>query len=125
MTQFRKIVLMSCGLLLAGCATAPKPSPDILDSAEQGIAAAERAGAAELAPVELRFAREKLAAARANFEAEEYDDARWLVEQSEINSELAIEQSRAAQSRRRVNELRRSNEILREELQANFGEDFQ
>lgn len=116
-------LLMICATLLA-CAAAP-PDPRVFDSAEQAIVAAERAGAEELAPVELRFAREKLAAARANMEAREFDDALWLIEQSEINSELAIERSRTAQSRRRVNDLRRANEVLREELQTTYGEDFE
>ena len=111
-------------LALGGCATAP-PDPNVFEPAEQAIATAERVGAAELAPVELRFAREKLEAARANYVAEEYDDALWLIEQSEINSELAIEQSRTVQSRRKVNEMRRANEVLREELTATFGEVFE
>ncbi|MDX1461211.1 MAG: DUF4398 domain-containing protein, partial [Xanthomonadales bacterium] len=78
-----------------------------------------------LAPVELRFAREKLAEARRGMEMKQYDVAIYLVEQAEINAELAIEQSRAAQSRRRVNELSRANEILREELEATYGVSFQ
>ena len=121
----RRFIPVFIALVLVGCVSAPKVGPEIFESAEQAIAAAERAGAEELAPVELRFAREKLEAARANYDGEEYDDAIWLVEQSEINSELAIEQSRAAQSRRKANELRRENEVLREELTANFGEDFE
>lgn len=116
----RSIPALLLALLLTACA-AVKPDPSAFEAAEQGIQAAERAGAEELAPVELRFAREKLEAARRGMETSQYDVALWLIEESEINSELAIEKSRTALARRKANELRRSNELLREELQANYG----
>jgi len=49
----------------------------------------------------------------------------YLVEQSEINSELAIEKSRAAKSRRQVNELRKSTDELETRLRETFGDDFE
>jgi hypothetical protein len=111
-------------LLVTACASA-KPGPDAFAAAERAIMAAERAGAEELAPTELRFAREKLAEARRGMELRDYDAALYLVEQSEINAELAIEQSRAAKSRRRVNELQRDNEVLRKQMEAEYGESFE
>ena len=120
----RTILLLITGLVLVSCATATL-DPEAIQSAEDAIAAAESAGAEELAPVELRFAREKLQYAHENMEGRHYDVALYRIEESEINSELAIEQSRTAQSRRKVNELRRSNELLKEELEANFGESFE
>lgn len=120
--RFTFVLLLAATLL--SCSSA-KPGPDVFDTAVQAIQAAERAGAEEFAPVELRFAREKLAEARRGIEQRKYDVALYLVEQSEINSELAIEQSRSAQSRRKANELRRSNEVLREELTATYGDSFE
>ena len=111
-------------MFLVSCASS-QPGPGAFASAERAILAAERAGAEELAPVELRFAREKLAAAHKGMEQRKYDIAIYLVEESEINSELAIEQSRAVQSRRKVNELRRSNELMREEMESTYGESFE
>ena len=110
--------------LLAGCTTV-RVNPDAFASAEQAIAAAEQAGAEELAPLELKFAREKLEFAHKGVEKRKYDVSLFLVEESEINSELAIEKSRTVKVRRKVNELRRSNELLREELVANYGESFE
>ena len=52
---------------LASCAT-PRPAPGAFESAEQRIEAAVAAGAEEHSPVELRFAREKLAEARKGME---------------------------------------------------------
>ncbi|KAA9129622.1 DUF4398 domain-containing protein [Marinihelvus fidelis] len=119
----RFIVLLSFALLV-GCAAQP-PGPEIFESAERAIAAAEQAGAEELSPVELRFARERLQLARTAVENRKYDAALFAIEQSEINSELAIEQSRTARERRRLNELRRSNEELQQELTGIYGEDFE
>lgn len=119
----RPLFLSLIVLLLGACATTP-PDPSVFDSAERAIDAAERAGAEELSPTEVRFARERLDLARTAVEKKKYDEALLAIEQSEINSELAIEKSRAAVERRKVNELRRANELLREELIALYGEEF-
>lgn len=110
-------------MLLAACTT-PKPAPDAFDDAEQAMDAALRAGAEEHSPVELRFAREKLAEAHKGMDYKQYDKSIYLIEQSEINSELAIEKSRAAIIRAKVAELARENEILREDFETTYGEDF-
>lgn len=110
-------------LVLAACAM-PKPAPDAFANAEEAISAAVEAGAEEHSPVELRFAREKLAEARKGMEYKQYDKSIVLIEQSEINSELAIEKSRAAIMRAKVADLVRENEVMREEFEINYGEDF-
>jgi hypothetical protein len=110
-------------LLLAACATA-RPGPEIFDPVEKAIQTAEGVGGDEFAPVEMRFAREKLASARKGMEKQKYKVAVYLLEESEINAELAIEKSRTAKSRRRVNELRKSNEELDQSLRATFGDEF-
>lgn len=119
----RSILPLFC-CLLAACASTP-PGPEIFESAERALEAAKRAGAEELSPVELRFARERLDLARQAVENKKYAAAGLAIEQSEINSELAIEQSRAAIARREVNDLRRSNEVLREELTGLYGDRFE
>ena len=111
-------------LVLASCVTA-KPAPDAFANAEKAIDAAVRAGADEHSPVELRFAREKLAEAQKGMELKQYDKSIYLIEQSEINSELAIEKCKTAVMRARVAELSRENEVLREDFLATFGEDFE
>lgn len=117
------LVVIFTSLVLASCA-APKPAPNAFNDAEEAIQEAVDAGAEEHSPVELRFAREKLAEARKGMEYRQYDKAIYLVEQSEINSELAIEKSRTAEIRAQVAEKTRENEILREDFESTFGEDF-
>ena len=119
-------LLLPATLILSSC-MAPKPAPGAFEDAEQAIEAAVRAGAEQHSPVELRFAREKLAEARKGMD-EKYNQTEksiYLIEQSEINSELAIEKSKTADIRDRVTELARQNEILREDFEATFGEDAQ
>ena len=121
--SMRITVFIIFTILLASCTTV-KPAPDAFNDAEEAIEAAIRAGAEEHSPVELRFAREKLAEARKGMEVKQYDKSIYLIEQSEINSELAIEKSRTAVVRAKVSERARENEILREDFQSTFGEDF-
>ena len=120
----RNLVVVIFTILLASCTTV-KPAPDAFNDAEEAIEAAIRAGAEEHSPVELRFAREKLAEARKGMEVKQYDKSIYLIEQSEINSELAIEKSRTAETRAKVSEQVRENEILREDFESTFGEDFE
>ena len=119
----KPILISIICLAMAACATV-HPGPEILDTAEKAIQAAEVAGGDEFAPVEMRFAREKLASARKGMDKQKYEVSVYLLEESEINAELAIEKSRTAQSRRRVNEQRKSNEELDASLRATFGDEF-
>jgi hypothetical protein len=122
--MMKNLVLILILLTLGACMPV-RPDPEIFQSAESAIATAEKAGADEHAPVEIRRAREKLSIARQAMENRDYNYAVYQVEESEINAVMATEQSRTAMVRRQVNELRRSNELLLEELQNNFGEAFQ
>jgi len=107
--------------LLAGCAT-PKPPEDAFDAAERSIDAAIQAGAEQHAPVELRFAREKLAEAQKGIEYKQYDKSFFLLDQSEINSELALEKSREAKVRGALAEQIKQNEVLAEDFARTYGD---
>ena len=119
----QNLVFLLIVLLLFACAT-NKPAIDAFASAENAIEAAVKAGAEEHSPVELRFAREKLAEAHKGMEYKQFDKAIYLIDQSEINSELALTKTRAAIIRGKVTDLARENEILREEFESTFGKNF-
>ena len=116
-------ILTIC-IALAACAVTP-PSDSSFTSAEQAIALAEQAGAEEHAPVEMRFAREKLAEAHHGMEVRDFEAATLLIEQAEINAELALARTQAALQRRKVNDLQSANAIMLEQYRESFGEDFQ
>lgn len=117
------VLLITVAVLGTACTTT-RPAPETLQDAQRSIDAAVEAGAEEHSPVELRFAREKLDQARDGMDRKSYDNVIYLVEQSEINSELALQKTRTAIIRARVTELQRENEILREDFESTFGEDF-
>jgi sulfur relay (sulfurtransferase) complex TusBCD TusD component (DsrE family) len=119
----QKLGFLLLVLLVSACAT-PKPAPNSFNDAEEAIEVAVQAGAEEHSPVELRFAREKLAEAQKGMEYKSYEKAIYLIEQSEINSELAIAKCRAAVARGLVTEAARENEILEEDFEATFGSEF-
>ncbi len=119
-----KYSMLAIVVILTGCAVS-MPSQSSFSSAEQAISLAEQAGAEEHSPVEMRFAREKLAEARHGMEVRDYDAATLLIEQSEINAELALARTHAALQRRKVNDLQSANAILLEQFQQTFGEDFE
>jgi len=120
-----KLILISVVCLALAACTTVRPGPEIFETAEKAIQTAEAAGGDELAPVEMRFAREKLAFAQKGMEKQKYEVVVYLVDEAEINAELAIEKSRTARSRRRVRELRESNEELEQSLRATFGGEFE
>ena len=120
----RSILLSLLTLLLVSCSTA-KPKPEAFSNAERAIEAAVQAGAEQHSPVELRFAREKLAEANKGMEVKQYDKSMYLIEQAEINAELAIEKTKAALLRAEVTEASRRNDVLREDFENTYGEDFQ
>jgi uncharacterized protein DUF4398 len=71
---------------LAGCASAPHEE---LAASERAIASAVAAGAADLAASDLHLARTKIDLARRWMRAEDYEPARWLVQQARVDAEVA------------------------------------
>ena len=118
------VMCLLASLFLASCAE-PRPPDSSFLAAERAIALAVEMGADEYAPVEMRFARSKLAQARTGIEVKDYGAANFLIEQSEISSELAIAQTRAAKKREKLAGLNQANEQLRQEFRAVYGEEFE
>ena len=86
-------------LIAMGCATAPAPAEQIAVS-NAAMARAEMAGAPELAPVEMRVAREKLARLDAAMAAKDYRHALWLAQETQADAELAEVRARSAKATR-------------------------
>jgi vancomycin resistance protein YoaR len=75
-------------IFFEGCSTA-RPPTAILRNAELEVRAADEAKADELAPSDLKNARDKLARAKQAMAAGRYDDARRLAESAQVDAELA------------------------------------
>jgi Domain of unknown function (DUF4398) len=109
-------VLVAVTTAVAGCASAPMPT-DRIALAERAVQDAERAGAVELAPVEMRNAREKLTAAQKAASEREAEQMARLSEQAEVDAQLAEATARAEKSARAVSELEDSLRALQRETQ--------
>lgn len=107
---------LTLAVLAAGCATTPPPT-DALDRAESAIDAARAEGAVEQAPMELRFARDKLEAARTAVDEEAYTRARRLASEARVNAELAVAKTQSAKARATVEDLRRRIEELQRDIE--------
>jgi hypothetical protein len=119
MTGKAKLVRMllpgALAIALCGCASTPAPTAELV-AAEAAVLAAERGGAADFAPVELGFARERLTAAQAASDGRDYARAQQAAAQAQIDAELALVKSRAARARAEVQQRSEENRALRREL---------
>lgn len=122
MTTIRLLAAGALLALIAGCATTP-PDSSLLDNARAAIEQAEAADAEEYAPIELRYANERLAAADQALENDRPDDARRLAEQAEIEAQLALARTRAALARAELQRKQEDLEQIRADLVEVFGEE--
>ena len=58
-------------------------------------------------------------------ESREYDVSAYLIEQAEINAELAVAKTQAAKQRQRVSDLQKTVDALEADLRETYGEAFQ
>jgi hypothetical protein len=101
--------------LLAACASGEPPTAQLAVAGSR-LADAERAGAARDAPVELKLAREKLAAARAATREEKYEEARRLASEAEADAKLAEVKTRATLAEQSAAAVESGARTLRQEL---------
>jgi hypothetical protein len=121
--SFRPYLLaLATAYVLAGCATTPV-DPDLLDNARTAILQAEDAGAEEYAPLELRFARERLARAEAFINDREAESARRMADQAEVEAQLALARTRAALARAELATKQRELEQIEADIREVFGEE--
>jgi hypothetical protein len=114
----RPLVVTSIAALafLAACASSSPPPTEQLAFANAAVDEARSAGAPEGAPVEMRLAQEKLNQANQAMGAKDYDRARFLAEEAEVDAKLAAAKSRSTKADRAVAEVRESIRTLHEEI---------
>ena len=100
--------VVSLALMLAACGPT-KPPPDLLGNAQQRLASARSSGAATFAPLELRFAEERMDLAQDAMQERDYTQAGNFADESTVNSELAIIKARLGKLRESLDQLKREN----------------
>ena len=116
--MLRSFLLASLIALAVPALAAKSPPPPIFDEAERAQVDAEAAGAADYAPMDLEFARDKLAKARLAQDKHDYREAQRWAEQAAVDAQLATQKSRAAKARAAIEKARAENAKLRDELGA-------
>jgi len=105
-------------ILLAGaCASTPPAPTRELDAARIAVTTAEKADAGRFAAVELGEAREKLAQADSAVNGKNMLAAARLAEQARVEAELASARTDAAKAMAVNVDMRKGNEVLRDEMQ--------
>ncbi|MFK8082140.1 MAG: DUF4398 domain-containing protein [Granulosicoccus sp.] len=106
-------VVVSLALTLSACGSkVPKPDSE-LALAGSALEDAELSGARELAPIELRLAREKKAAADKAIADEKYSKARYLTVEAKVDAELARAAADAENSRLELKRAQDNIKLLR------------
>jgi hypothetical protein len=118
MTLIRAKIYLPVAVLLlslAGCEPT-KPPLTQLDQAARSLESARAAGAPTYAPLELRYADERLMQARAAADKRHYEDALNLADESAANSDLAMVKSRLGKVREKAEARTRVNAQLKQDL---------
>ncbi len=103
-------------IAIAGCASAPPPTAQMA-VAEASVQRASNASTTENAAAALQIAVTKLASARTAMNNKDYDLAKQLAEEAEVDSQVAELRAQSARSSKAAQESNAAARALREELE--------
>lgn len=110
------------GICLLTSCSPTRPPGDLFGTANRNLATARQAGAQTYAPLELRFAEERLSQAQTANTREDYAAAVRLARESEVNAELATVKARLGKAREAADTLRQQNATLQRDLDSHAEE---
>jgi type IV pilus biogenesis protein CpaD/CtpE len=110
-----RILVVAASAVLAGCSTTPPPIAEMA-AAKAAVERAEQP-AARHAPDELLAAQRKLTAAQAALRSEDFERARRLAEEAEMDARLALAIAESTQARQSLEQVREGIATLKQELQ--------
>jgi len=109
-------VVASLAMTLSACGSKPPRPNSELALAGSALESAEQSGARELAPIQLRLAREKKEAAEKAMAEEKFTKAKYLTIEARTDAELARAAADAEKSRRELKRAHDNIELLRGEV---------
>lgn len=109
------VSIAGASMFIVACASTPPPTAELAVS-EAALAHAVSAGGAEGAPAEMAAARDKMQRATVAMIAKDYDSARSLAQQAQVDAQLAEARARSAKARKAASELKEDTRVLREEI---------
>jgi len=103
--------LAAAVLLATACASMPAPTGEVA-KADQALKSAEAVNAAEIDPLDMRLAREKLEKAKLEMRDENYIKARRLSESAEVDAMVAEAKARSTRAQQALQQLQQNaNEL--------------
>lgn len=105
-------------LFVASCASIPAPTEQMTIS-RAAVTEATNAGSSIYAPTQLKTAMEKMGGAEQALSEKNYEQARNLAEQAQVDAQLALAMARAAKAKKAAAALHEDNRVLREEMNRN------
>jgi hypothetical protein len=108
-------LLASVAVLLMACASTPPPTEQVAVSTA-AVATAVSAGGPELAPAEMKTARDKLDRANVAMQAKDYDSALSLAQEAQVDAGLAQAKAQSVKARKAADAVREDSRALTEEL---------
>ena len=114
--QAASIAAVVIALSAAGCASKVAPV-ESMTGAELVIKVAKDGNAAINAPLELKLAEDKLSAARAAVDREEFTQAKRLADEAFMDAKLAETKALSVKAKKQAQEMRDTVEMLRGEIE--------
>ncbi|CAA9889064.1 conserved hypothetical protein [Candidatus Methylobacter favarea] len=108
------VLTLALAILIGGCSS--NPPVDKMSVAEHLLEDADVNKSPQYSPLEMRIARENFEAAKAAMADEDYDKARRLAEKVAVDVETASAKADSIRAKNAVDELKRSLDTLRQEL---------
>lgn len=101
---------------LAGCASMPAPTEQMAVS-RAAVSNASSVGGNEFAPLQLKAAMDKMDGAERAMLSKDYELARQLAEQAEVDAQLAGAMARSAKAKKAADALQEDSRVLRQEIE--------
>jgi len=117
--KFPLTALAACAtavVLMSGCSSMKTPATADVAVSRAAVDNAASAGAAELAPDEMRAAREKMIRANQALKERDYKLARDLADQAQADAKLAQSKANSVKASTAANEINENIRVMREEL---------
>jgi len=114
-TRSKLISGLAAVILLAGCASTPQPTEQMAVS-RAAVINASSVGANQFAPIQLKSAMEKMTAAEKAMSDKNYDLARQLAEQAQVDAQLAVTMSGSAKALKSAEAVQEDSRVLRKEI---------
>lgn len=111
----RIVVTVVAAIFMGGCASTPAPIEQMAIS-RAAVNNASSAGSNEFAPLLLKSAMDKMDGAERAMAEKNYERARQLAEQAQVDAQLAEATARSSKAQKAADALQEDSRVLREEI---------